>query len=82
MSYVRFNEDGSDVSVYLNGADHLECGCCLFHPRAAAQQFDSTQAMIDHLRKHQRWGHTVPLSVFERLKADRDTNDAKMGASP
>jgi hypothetical protein len=72
MSYIRFNEDGSDVYVFLNCDGYLSCcGCKLDQ----AWQHYSTADMLDHLRAHIGAGHCVPDHAFAGLKEHAAEND-------
>ena len=72
MSYARFGWEGSDVYVYL-GSSGLECCGCTLSPRS--QSFTTTEALIAHLREHERAGHTVPADTISELRADERGND-------
>jgi hypothetical protein len=73
VSYARFGADGSDVYVYLDCGGYL---CCCACPLGAPWEYETTAAMIEHLREHERAGHTVPAYVFEDLGAAAAANDA------
>lgn len=73
MSYARFGSQDSDVYVFLCVSGHLECcGCSLSDTWA----YRSTDAMIAHLREHQRRGDVVPEHTFDGLEEDRAENEA------
>lgn len=76
MSYARFSDDSS-VYVFLAVNGHLECCACLFAGGFGGGYCAySTQAMLDHLQEHIDAGHDVPDSCIERLKENREANDA------
>lgn len=84
MSYARFGWEGSDVYVFLNVHGYFECCGCWMEPPPETNPESGfgmsftckdTQGMIDHLRKHEEEGHTVPDYTFERLEAEREEND-------
>lgn len=71
MSFCRFGE--ADVYVFLAVSGHLECcGCSL----GEDWEYRTTDDMIAHLEVHRSRGHHVPEHVFDRLRDERDENDA------
>lgn len=76
MSYVRFNEDGSDVYVFLCCYGYLECCACrLDFEDGGRFEASTTGEMLEHLRSHRVAGHTVPESAFIRLEDHAVEND-------
>jgi hypothetical protein len=73
VSYARFGKD-SDVYVFLSVEGPLECCACALEPESEC--FDSTDAMLAHLREHVDAGHKVPDRTFARLEENRDASDA------
>ena len=81
MSYARFGWDGSDVYVFTHVGGFIECcGCWLadddteeYYHYASFQAY-TTQEMVDHLKKHEETGHTVPSDVYDRLWEDHEEN--------
>jgi hypothetical protein len=71
MSYARFSE--GDVYVFLNVGGTLECCGCSLGDR---WDFDSTDAMLEHLREHAAAGHAIPDRCIPGLEEDREENDA------
>lgn len=70
MSYARFSY--ADVYVFMSTSGHLECCGCRLGKRS--QEFDSTQAMVDHLAEHRAAGHAVPDEIETELWADDREN--------
>jgi len=68
VAYARFGED-SDVYVFPNPQGRLECCDC---DLGGVREFDSTQAMIDHLAEHRAAGHKVPDYIEPELIAEND----------
>lgn len=69
MAYSRFSY--ADVYVYMDVNGTLACcGCRLGNE----WDFNSTQAMIDHITEHRLAGHNVPVDLEERLRADDAEN--------
>ena len=79
MSYARFGWEGSDVYVFLSVDGCLECCACSLNPESEC--FDSTDAMLAHLREHVAAGDTVPEHTFARLEENREENDAHIRES-
>lgn len=75
MAYARFFSD--DVYVYAMAAPKggVICAGCYFgdltEPSYVAE---STQEIIDHLKAHQRVGHSMPSTIFDELLADDAEN--------
>lgn len=77
MSYARWGQHDSDVYVFLSTSGKLECcGCSL----SDEWTYDSTDAMIAHLREHQAAGDHVPADCIARLEEKREDNDAFIAA--
>jgi hypothetical protein len=74
MSYCRFGE--ADVYVFMHVNGRLCCCGCSYHQDDDEPFFyaDSTDAMIEHLKRHRADGHDVPERVFEDLRADDGEN--------
>lgn len=70
MAYARFS-DTSDVYVFAHVNLHLQCCGCLLGDE---WDFDSTQAMVEHLAQHRAAGHQVPAGLEEDLVADDADN--------
>ena len=70
MSYARFGSS-SDVYIFMSTQGHLECCGCILGDR---WEFDSTQAMVDHIAVHRAVGHTVPDGIEDDLRADDQAN--------
>lgn len=73
MSYARFGYDGSDVYVYLDCGGFLRCCACALD---GDENFESTDAMLAHLKLHEAAGHCVPAYVAVSLEDERAENDA------
>jgi hypothetical protein len=73
MAYARFGWRDSDVYVFCNVSGYLDCCACSFDEES---RFTSTDAMIEHLRRHIAAGHTVPEDTFVGLEEDREDNEA------
>jgi hypothetical protein len=76
MSYARFGWDGSDVYVFAHVGGFLECCMCFLddHQDEGSFQAGDTQSMVDHLKKHEASGHTVPESIYKDLWDDDKEN--------
>lgn len=72
MSYCRWSGDSS-VYVFCAVQGHLECCGCILNDK---WEHYSTDDMLAHLEKHREAGHSVPDYAIERLKEERDENDA------
>jgi hypothetical protein len=72
MSYCRFGPE-SDLYVYLDCAGYLCCCACQLdgHPTA----FQTTEALIDHVREHIQIGHKVPPDLIDKLTIDAEETD-------
>lgn len=69
MAYTRFSY--SDLYVFMHYNGHLECcGCWL----GEEWDFDSTEAMIEHIGKHRAAGHSVPDGLENMLRRDDEEN--------
>lgn len=66
MSYCRLGDD-SDIYIY-ESRNHIVCCMCLFHNREGDEKFQKRSHMINHIEKHFRAGHKVPLYAIERIK--------------
>jgi hypothetical protein len=44
------------------------------HQDEGSFQAGSTQAMIDHLKRHELAGHVIPLDIYDNLWADDKEN--------
>jgi hypothetical protein len=72
MAYARFFAD--EVYVYAMHKGVI-CAMCYFcDDTAPSFTAESTQEMIDHLKAHQRVGHSMPSTIFEDLIADDAEN--------
>lgn len=71
MSYARFGADGSEVYVFMNCGGSLECCGCWLDDQWT---YGSTDAMIEHLKKHEEAGHHVPSYVYDELRMDDKEN--------
>jgi hypothetical protein len=78
MSYARFGWEDSDVYVFLSGHG-LTCQNCMLFDEDAITSFnaDSTEKMVDHLKKHVKAGHTVPEDTIQLLLDDDEENFPK-----
>jgi len=75
MSYARFGWNNSDVYVFLHVSGFLECcACLLVHDEWEPYGAKDTQTMVNHLKKHEAVGHTVPPEVYTRLWEDHEEN--------
>lgn len=76
MSYARFGWDDPAVYIYLSVGGWIECCMCFLddHQDEGSFHAEDTQTMIDHLKKHEMSGHTVPQDVYERLWEDHEEN--------
>lgn len=69
MAYSRFSY--ADVYVFMSVYGALECcGCSL----SGDWNYDSTQAMVDHLAEHRAAGHSVPAGIEDELRRDDAEN--------
>jgi len=75
MRYCRFWWDGSDVYVFENTDDQIECCACLLCPSDRPENLMGVESfrcktaaeMIVHLEQHRAAGHTVPDYAIEEL---------------
>lgn len=68
MSYARFFSD--DVYVYSTHGGVI-CAMCYFNDQLTPSYLaESTQEMIDHLKAHQKVGHSMPSNIFDELITD------------
>jgi hypothetical protein len=78
VSYARFGWYGSDVYVFAHVAGVLECcACILSHEHWESFQASDTQTMVDHLKKHEDSGHSVPENIYKDLWYDDKENFGK-----
>jgi hypothetical protein len=63
-----------DVYVYATGKGVVCAQCYFCDDLEPSYLAESTQEMIDHLKAHQRVGHSFPASIFEELLADDAEN--------
>jgi hypothetical protein len=59
----------SDVYVYDSG-EGLACFACTLAEGAAEFMTDSRSEMLNHLRQHAEFGHSVPPKAFARLSEE------------
>ncbi len=69
MSYCRRGWDGSDVYMYWSDGDFVCCSGCEFDDPWIVQ-LNSMDEVIEHIKKHIRAGHNVPLGLEESIKAE------------
>jgi len=69
MSYCRMGWDGSDLYMFENTAGHIECSGCRFDDPWIVQ-LNSMDEVIEHIKKHIRAGHNVPLGLEEDIKQE------------
>lgn len=73
MAYARFFVD--DVYVYAHVGGGVVCAMCYFGDSLEpTYRAESTQEMIDHLKAHQRVGHSMPSTIFDELLRDDAEN--------
>jgi hypothetical protein len=70
MSYIRWNEDESDVYIYRNTENKLICCSCSLVNGNGDFICDGEINMLAHLRDHKASGDTVPEECFLRIEAD------------
>lgn len=73
MAYERFSEN-SDIYLYMGEPEYV-CCCCGLTPidkNGMHADFitESTQEVIDHLRKHESAGHRFDDDVYAQLEAE------------
>lgn len=82
MSYCRFSD--ADVYVYLDVGGYLNCCACSLGKLEDGDLFPesfyatATDDMLAHLQLHRDAGHDVPDYAIERLREEREENDAWM----
>ena len=69
MSYARFGWEGSDVYVYEDYAGYYTCCWCVLD---VDPKTPSAAIMVEHLREHIVYGHTVPAQTIDAILADGD----------
>lgn len=69
MSYCRFSRT-SDVYVFLNTRDRLECCGCQLPGSPMFAEFATVEDMVAHLGEHTAHGHKVPADVPDALRVD------------
>jgi hypothetical protein len=75
MSYARFGWNDSDVYVFMHVGGFLECCACLLaHEEWESFNAGDTKTMVDHLKKHEASGHTVPRDIYDLLWEDDKDN--------
>jgi hypothetical protein len=70
MSYCRFGWDGSDVYVFGNSDDELECCACTLRGKLGRFTCKKEEDMIKHLLKHRKKGDCVPQEAIDRLNEE------------
>ena len=75
MSYCRRGWDGSDLYMFEHVAGHIECSGCLFDDPWIVQ-LNSVDEAIQHVKKHLRAGHSVPLGLEGDIKAENPWQEA------
>jgi len=69
MSYCRRGWDGSQVYMYWHVDGFIECSGCEFDDPWIVQ-LNSLDEAIEHVKKHIRAGHNVPLLLEESIKTE------------
>lgn len=67
MSYCRRGWDSSDLYMFENVGGWIECCGCPFDDPWIVQ-LNSVEEALDHVTKHIRAGHNVPLGLEEAIK--------------
>lgn len=75
MSYVRFNQDGSEVYLYGSDSGIVCCGCKLEEDGWATL---SPKDMLEHLRQHVKAKHVVPGWLFELIKEEVKSDEREV----